>query len=76
VSKQIRKKGSPAIQKFIEENRLSQKAFGEMVGASQGLVWQWLNGETSITPEKAKDIEAKTGIPRMALLYPKEKRAA
>lgn len=31
-----------------------------MLGVSQGLVWQWLNGKTRITAERALDIEQKT----------------
>jgi transcriptional regulator with XRE-family HTH domain len=63
------------LQAYIEENELSQEGFGDLIGVSQGLVWQWLNGVTSITPEYAKVIEAKTGIKRMRLLYPEERVA-
>jgi transcriptional regulator with XRE-family HTH domain len=74
VSKPARK-AIPALQEYLDKHAISQKEFGDMFGVSQGLVWQWLNGATSITPEKAKEIEAETGIPRMRLLYPDEVRA-
>lgn len=58
----------------LEEQGITQQRFGEMVGASQALVSQWLSGLKAITPEYAKIIEEKTGIKRMRLLYPEEER--
>jgi transcriptional regulator with XRE-family HTH domain len=76
VSKSDRKKiAVPAIAEYMEEHSLSQQGFADKVGVSQGLVWQWLNGETAVTPEKAKEIEDATGIPRLKLLYPEERAA-
>jgi transcriptional regulator with XRE-family HTH domain len=60
----------------MEANGLSQKQFGDKVGVSQGLVSQWLTGDTKMTPERAKEIEELTGIPRLQLLYPEEQAAA
>ena len=59
----------------MEEQGLSQQGLADKLKVSQGLVWQWLNGETSITPERAKHIEEITGIPRIRLLYPEERVA-
>lgn len=42
------------------KNNGGQTAVARRLGVSQGLVWQWINGKTRITPERAKDIEAKT----------------
>lgn len=47
----------------------TQTAFAEMLGVTQGLVHQWLNGDTKITAERAREIEIKTGgkVTRMEL---------
>lgn len=45
------------IQVYMEKHKLSQEAFADRIGVSQGLVWQWLNGKTKITAERARDIE-------------------
>lgn len=37
-----------------------QTGAARILGVSQGLVWQWLNGETKVTAERAIDIEGKT----------------
>ena len=60
----------------MEAKGLSQKALGESVGVSQGLVWQWITGRCGITSAKAREIEKVTGIPRLTLLYPDERGAA
>ncbi len=39
---------------------VTQASFAKELGVSQGLVWQWLNGRTKITPERAKQIEQVT----------------
>lgn len=39
---------------------VTQASFAKELGVSQGLVWQWLNGRTKITPERAKQIEKAT----------------
>jgi DNA-binding transcriptional regulator YdaS (Cro superfamily) len=40
--------------------KVTQASFAEALGVSQGLVWQWLNGRTKITAERAKQIEKLT----------------
>jgi len=39
---------------------VTQASFAKELGVTQGLVWQWLNGRTKITPERAKQIEQVT----------------
>ncbi len=39
---------------------VTQASFAKELGVSQGLVWQWLNGRTKITPKRAKQIEQAT----------------
>lgn len=48
------------IAAYLEQHSISQKAFGERIGASQGLVWQWINGQTRITVKYAKRIVRET----------------
>jgi DNA-binding transcriptional regulator YdaS (Cro superfamily) len=69
------------ISGYLEKHELSQEQFAKQIGVSQGLVWQWLNGHTRITAEKAVEIEKKTKgeIKRHALrpdLFAKEARVA
>lgn len=63
------------LREYIEKNG-GQTAFARRLGVSQGLVWQWLNGRTRITPDKAKEIEDMTGgaCTRIELLYGDEAR--
>jgi DNA-binding transcriptional regulator YdaS (Cro superfamily) len=47
------------IRAYLEKHELSQEQFAKKIGAdgvSQGLVWQWLEGRTKITVERAKQI--------------------
>lgn len=39
----------------------SQDQFAKLLGVTQGLVWQWLNGRTRITAERCIAIERATG---------------
>ena len=48
------------IRSYLEAKQLSQDQFAKIAGVSQGLVWQWLNRRTTITAERAIDIERKT----------------
>jgi DNA-binding transcriptional regulator YdaS (Cro superfamily) len=48
------------IARYLKKNNLSQAAFARMLDVSPGLVWQWLNDETTITAEQAKKIETVT----------------
>lgn len=45
---------------YLATNHISQEQFAKEIGVSQGLVWQWLNGHTRITAERAIEIEQKT----------------
>lgn len=47
------------LRAYLEKNG-GQTAFAKKLKVSQGLVWQWLNGETRITAERAVQIEAVT----------------
>lgn len=49
------------IRAYLDKHQLSQEQFAKQIGVSQGLIWQWLDGRTRITAERAKDIEEKTG---------------
>jgi len=40
--------------------KTTQAAFAESLGVSQGLVSQWLTGDTRVTAERAKQIETVT----------------
>lgn len=48
------------IATYLAEKELSQEAFAKQIGVSQGLVWQWLDGRTRITAERAIEIDEKT----------------
>jgi len=48
------------IRTFIEAEHISQEQFGKLVGVSQGLVWQWISGKTTVTAERALQIERAT----------------
>ena len=56
MSKCIHKK----LAAYLESEELSQQAFGEKLGVSQGLVHQWLTMATKITAERAVQIETVT----------------
>ena len=48
------------ISEFIESKKLTQQQFAGMVGVSQGLIWQWINGRQKVTAERAIQIERAT----------------
>lgn len=48
------------LQTYLKKHGISQDAFAKSLDVSKGLVWQWLNGRTEITAEKAVDIERVT----------------
>lgn len=48
------------IDEYLKSSGLTQAQFAERVGCTQGLVSQWINGETTVTVERAKAIEAAT----------------
>lgn len=43
------------LTEFVAQH--GQTGTAEMLGVSQGLVWQWLNGKTRVTAERAIKIE-------------------
>ena len=47
------------LKTYLKDKSQTQLA-GEL-GVSQGLIWQWINGRTRITAERARDIERATG---------------
>ena len=68
------------IKAYLKEHSMSQEEFATKLGVTQGLVWQWLEGRTRITAERAVEIEAATGgkVTRHELrpdLYPEERAA-
>lgn len=58
------------IAAYLKKHNISQEAFAKSLGVSKGLVWQWLNGRTAITGERAVQIERITNgaIKRQHLL--------
>jgi DNA-binding transcriptional regulator YdaS (Cro superfamily) len=46
------------LTKYLEKS--SQTSFAELLGVSQGAVWQWASGKTPPSPEKALAIERAT----------------
>lgn len=51
------------IDRYLDRTRKgapTQEDFARRLGVSQGLVWQWINGRTRITAERAIQIEAAT----------------
>ena len=48
------------IASYMQRHNLTQAAFGAKVGASQGMVWQWLNKYRPVSPEAAVRIERGT----------------
>lgn len=48
------------IKTYLKKHECSQQEFADKIGVSQGLVWQWLEGHTRITAERALEIEEKT----------------
>lgn len=48
------------IASYIRRHKLTQSAFGAQVGASQGMVWQWLNKYRPVSPKAALRIESGT----------------
>jgi DNA-binding transcriptional regulator YdaS (Cro superfamily) len=62
------------IRAYLKKHALSQEKFAKQIGVTQGLVSQWLNGKTKITPRWANEIEQSTSgeVSRMECLYPDE----
>lgn len=69
------------LRTYLESNDITQSAFAARLGVTQGLVWQWLEKRTTITAERAIQIEAATEgqVRRHDLrpdLYPRNEAAA
>lgn len=47
------------LRTYVEQHG-GQTEFARRLGVTQGLVWQWLEGKTKVTPVKAKLIEELT----------------
>lgn len=48
------------LRTYIEKLSGGQTEFARKLGVSQGLVWQWLDGRTRVTAERAVEIETAT----------------
>ena len=48
------------ISTYLDKAGLTQEEFARRLRVSPGLVWQWIDGRTRVTPERAKQIERKT----------------
>lgn len=49
------------IRTYLEKSGISQSAFAEMAGVTQGMVWQWLKGLRPVSPTACVAIEKATG---------------
>lgn len=49
------------IRAYMKRYGLSQAQFGDLVGASQSAVSQWLKRKVNISPQTAQRIEQRTG---------------
>lgn len=47
------------LNEYVDQH--GQTATAALLGVSQGLVWQWINGKTRVTAERAIQIETATG---------------
>ncbi|WP_213308249.1 transcriptional regulator [Paraburkholderia sacchari] len=45
---------------YLSEQKLSQSAFAELLGVTQGLVYQWLAGRRPVAAERCVAIERAT----------------
>lgn len=48
------------LEKYLQKHAITQKQFAEKLGCSQGLISQWINGETKVTGDWALRIERET----------------
>lgn len=49
-----------ALETYLKRNAITQREFANRIGCSQGLVSQWINGDTQITGRWAVVIERET----------------
>jgi transcriptional regulator with XRE-family HTH domain len=52
----------PALQDYLDKEKMSQAAFGKKIGVGQTMVQQWVSNKRPISVDKALDIEAIFGI--------------
>ena len=54
------------LKSYLKKHKLTQEEFARTMRVSKGLIWQWLNGHTEITAERAVEIERATegAVPR------------
>lgn len=45
---------------YLSHKALSQQEFADLIGVSQGMVYQWVRGKTPVSPPKAVRIERMT----------------
>lgn len=50
------------LRHYLEEQSISQTAFGERLGVKQPTVSEWINGISLPSAEKLKEISTETGI--------------
>lgn len=50
-------KNAAAIREYIDQNNLSQTAFGKRIGVTQSMVGQWIRGERPVSVKCALAIE-------------------
>jgi DNA-binding transcriptional regulator YdaS (Cro superfamily) len=63
--------GMETLHAFMKTNNLTQQAFAELVGTTQGSVSNWLIGRARISAETARQIERATeGAVKAADLRP------
>jgi DNA-binding transcriptional regulator YdaS (Cro superfamily) len=48
------------IRAYLDKHNLSQKQFADLIGVSQGAVWQWLHGLSKVSPKHFEIIEKRT----------------
>ncbi len=48
------------LNEYLDKEKISQSAFAEVVGVTQGMVYQWIGGHRPISPEKCVLIEKAT----------------
>lgn len=59
------------LHEYLKYKKTTQQAFAERLGVTQGLVSQWIQGRTTITPLKARAIEdATNGLVTRYMLRP------
>ena len=50
------------IKEYLKENKISQTAFANMLGCTQGAVQKWASGDLKVGADRALQIDAHKGI--------------